>query len=142
MEKPIIISIAALSLSMLSIGFNIYQYKKSKMISLLEKSNKILNGLLNIQTKVFNLSQLLNNSDEDIKESYTSLGYERDIKKLISFIGNKSTFEQLIAIEKQAMKIENELDIFIKEIEIKNEENGKIIKQGFIKLREIGGIDS
>lgn len=128
------ISIILAIISLLSISFNIYQYLSSRKYDLKEKKNRVTKHLFEIEEKIFDLSVAIKNSHPSLNQKYSSEGYGREIDKMQVWIKNNPNYEMLCAIETQAMKIENEINIFFKEIEIENNEKSQNINQGFVEL--------
>jgi hypothetical protein len=128
------ISIILATISVLSISFNIYQYMSSRKFDLKEKKNRVTKQLLDIKVKIFDLSVSIKKSHPSLNQKYSSEGYGREIAEMLVWIKGNPKYEMLCAVEAQAMKIETEINIFFKEIEIENNEKSQIIDQGFVNI--------
>jgi hypothetical protein len=116
------ISLVAILISIASFAFNLHQYKHSKTLKYLEKSNEILRGFHRLRNLSQDLSNKINSTDDlDVGTVEHSLAMfnefvEIQLPKIME--NDNATISELYKLERKLSEFELGLELFSKQIDV------------------------
>ena len=116
------ISIIAILISIASLGFNFYQYKHSKNIKYLEKSNDILRGANKLRIRSQDLRNKIDSTDDlDMDHIEQNLSAFNDFVEiqLPKIMGDaNATISELYKLEGKLAQFESSIELLSKQIDV------------------------
>lgn len=113
------LSIVAILISLASFGFGLYQYRNSRKVSLLEKSNTALKHAYEVRKSVQDLRHKIDVTDDiDDHEKELNMLSSATEKLFTHVLDSKSiTLEEAYMAEKAIIKIDLEFSLLSKQID-------------------------
>ncbi len=113
------ISIAAILIFLISLGFNIYQHRTSQGSRKFEKSSLVLKHAFELRKKSQDLRNFIDSTDnvEDISSTLDAFDklLENDVSALLE--NKRMSIQNLFGIEKSLLGVELQIDLLSKQVD-------------------------
>lgn len=113
------ISITALLISIAGFAFNLYQYRKSRRVNLLSKSNEVLKLAYLISKAAHELRHKIENTDdvEYPEELFEKIELQIEQQFLVVLNSKNTTLEKVYEAEQALLGVDLELSLYSKTID-------------------------